>query len=134
MARTSCQGWREGTAVFDSAIAVLQGLFPPNPNNVIELANGMKAVTPLWGYQYILVEMPLSSIDCVLKPWTECPGELHPLGVFEQHIKSVYVSHGFKEVAGSAGHFFGAIHNYVFGRPMTFENAVHILLFRRCSC
>ncbi|KAG1727661.1 uncharacterized protein EDB91DRAFT_1253789 [Suillus paluster] len=32
----------EGTAVFDSAIAILQGLFLPNPNNVIELANGMK--------------------------------------------------------------------------------------------
>lgn len=29
----------EGTVVFDSAIALLQGLFPPNPNNKIVLAN-----------------------------------------------------------------------------------------------
>jgi lysosomal acid phosphatase len=43
----------EGTVVFDSAIALLQGLFPPNPNNKILLANGTTVVAPLGGYQYV---------------------------------------------------------------------------------
>jgi lysosomal acid phosphatase len=43
----------EGTVVFDSAIALLQGLFPPNPNNKIVLANETTIVAPLGGYQYV---------------------------------------------------------------------------------
>jgi lysosomal acid phosphatase len=43
----------EGTVVFDSAIAVLQGLFPPTPNNKIVLANETTVVAPLGGYQYV---------------------------------------------------------------------------------
>jgi lysosomal acid phosphatase len=43
----------EGTVVFDSAIALLQGLFPPNLNNNIRLANGTTIVAPLGGYQYV---------------------------------------------------------------------------------
>lgn len=112
----------EGTSVFDSAIAVLQGLFPPNSNNLIELANGTKVVTPLGGYQYIPVEMAPSGVDHALEPWTECPA-------FEQHIKSVYASEGFKETGKSAGHFFGVVRDYVFGRPTTFENAWNIYDF-----
>lgn len=43
----------EGTVVFDSAIALLQGLFPPNPDNKITLAKGQTIVAPLGGYQYV---------------------------------------------------------------------------------
>jgi lysosomal acid phosphatase len=43
----------EGTVVFDSAIALLQGLFPPNSANKIVLANETTVVAPLGGYQYI---------------------------------------------------------------------------------
>lgn len=43
----------EGTVVFDSTIALLQGLYPPNPNNKIVLANGTTVVAPLGGYQYV---------------------------------------------------------------------------------
>lgn len=111
----------EGTAIFDSAIAVLQGLFPPNPNNEIELANGTKVVTPLGGYQYIPVEMA-PGVDRALEPWTECPA-------FEQHIKNVYTSEGFKGTANFAGHFFDVVRDYVFGRPTTLENAWNIYDF-----
>lgn len=66
----------EGTVVFDSAIALLQGLFPPNPNNKIVLANETTIVAPLNGYQYVpgvltcrersrmLIEACLCSGDC----------------------------------------------------------------------
>jgi len=43
----------EGTVVFDSAISLLQGLFPPNPNNKIVLANETVITAPLGGYQYV---------------------------------------------------------------------------------
>jgi hypothetical protein len=43
----------EGTAVFDSATALLQGLFPPNTKNREQLADGTVIVAPLDGYQYI---------------------------------------------------------------------------------
>ena len=43
----------EGTAVFDSATALLQGLFPPNTKNREQLADGTIVIAPLDGYQYI---------------------------------------------------------------------------------
>lgn len=43
----------EGTAVFDSATALLQGLFPPTLKNREQLADGTIVVAPLNGYQYI---------------------------------------------------------------------------------
>ncbi|KAG1729353.1 histidine phosphatase superfamily [Suillus paluster] len=108
----------EGTAIFDSAIAVLQGLYPPNSNNEIELANGTKIVTPLGGYQYVPVEMAPSGVDRALEPWTQCPA-------FEQHIKDVYASKGFEETATSAERFFSVVRDYVFGRPTELENAIY---------
>ena len=43
----------EGSSVFDSATAVLQGLFPPNEKNRMTLANETTVTAPLGGYQYI---------------------------------------------------------------------------------
>jgi hypothetical protein len=43
----------EGTVVFDSSIATLQGLFPPTPKNKMTLANDTVVVAPLGGYQYV---------------------------------------------------------------------------------
>lgn len=80
----------EGTVVFDSALALLQGMFPPNPNNKITLANGDTVVAPLGGYQYvhgmfgplsvwgtwlikILVETVEPDNDRSLESWTNCP-------------------------------------------------------------
>jgi hypothetical protein len=39
--------------VFDSAIATLQGLFPPNMHNKMTLANDTTVIAPLGGYQYV---------------------------------------------------------------------------------
>lgn len=63
----------EGAAVFDSAIALLQGLYPPNPNNKITLANETTVTAPLNGYQYIPVETVEPTNDRSLEPWTDCP-------------------------------------------------------------
>jgi hypothetical protein len=43
----------EGRVVFDSTIALLQGLFPPTSANTIVLANETAITAPLGGYQYV---------------------------------------------------------------------------------
>ena len=43
----------EGTVVFDSVIALLQGLFPPTSKNRVKLADGSEVIAPLGGYQYV---------------------------------------------------------------------------------
>ena len=43
----------EGGVIFDSAIALTQGLWPPTPLQSTVLANGTNVTSPLSGYQYI---------------------------------------------------------------------------------
>ncbi|KAG1853114.1 histidine phosphatase superfamily [Suillus subluteus] len=106
----------EGTVIFDSAIALLEGLFPPNPANKIVLANETTVITPLGGYQYVPIETIEPGNDKSLEPWTDCPA-------FEQYISNVYSSSEFKKTAQAAEPFHGAVRDYVFGRPTTLENA-----------
>ncbi|KII95447.1 hypothetical protein PLICRDRAFT_97310 [Plicaturopsis crispa FD-325 SS-3] len=109
----------EGTVVFDSAIALLQGLFPPNPDNKITLAKGQTIVAPLGGYQYVPVETVEPGNDRSLEPWTNCPN-------FEKHIANFYKSDEFKKQEQAAQPFFNNIKDFVFGRPTTLENIWNI--------
>lgn len=43
----------EGAVVFDSSIALLQGMYPPTTRSGITLANGTWVQAPLAGYQYV---------------------------------------------------------------------------------
>ncbi|KAG6811736.1 hypothetical protein H0H92_006088 [Tricholoma furcatifolium] len=108
----------EGSVIFDSAIALLQGLFPPNPNNKVTLANDSTIVAPLGGYQYVPVETVEPGNDRSLESWTDCPA-------FAKHIKDFYSSKEFKDKAKDAEPFFHAVQDYVFGRPLTLENAIY---------
>ncbi|CCM06037.1 uncharacterized protein FIBRA_08283 [Fibroporia radiculosa] len=109
----------EGAAVFDSATALLQGLFPPNPANRITLANETTVVAPLGGYQYVPVETVEPSNDRSLESWTDCPA-------FERHVRAVQASSEFKKVEKHAGHFFSDVRDFVFGRAASLENAYNL--------
>ncbi|KAK7030944.1 hypothetical protein VNI00_013891 [Paramarasmius palmivorus] len=109
----------EGNAVFESTIALLQGLFPTNPRNSITLANGTTIVAPLNGHQYIPVETVHPKNDRLLEPWTNCPA-------FRQHVAEFYASDEFKTKEKEAEHFLDSIKDFVFGRPTTLENAWNI--------
>lgn len=109
----------EGPAVFDSATALLQGLFPPNPANRITLANETTVVAPLGGYQYVPLETVEPANDRSLESWTDCPA-------FEKHVAKVHGSSEFREASKSANAFFRDIRDYVFGRPATMENAYNV--------
>ncbi|KAF8554823.1 phosphoglycerate mutase-like protein [Imleria badia] len=117
--RVHAKAGGEGPVIFDSAIALLQGLYPPDSNNKIILANGTAVVSPLGGYQYVPIETVEPGNDRSLEPWTDCPA-------FEEHIASVYASSEFKATEKAAKPFFGAVRDYVFGRPTTLENAWNI--------
>ncbi|KAG6331021.1 hypothetical protein ID866_8066 [Astraeus odoratus] len=111
----------EGAAIFDASIALLQGMFPPTPLNKITLANGTTIMSPLGGYQYVPVEMVPDSGDSVLESWVDC-------ATFKKHITKVYNSDEFKQKAKDAQHFFGSIHDYVFGLPTTMVNMASLLV------
>jgi hypothetical protein len=48
---------------------------------------------------------------------------------FEKHIRNFYASQEFKQKEKAAQPFFTAVKDYVFGRPLTLENAVCLLCF-----
>ncbi|PCH35499.1 phosphoglycerate mutase-like protein [Wolfiporia cocos MD-104 SS10] len=109
----------EGPAVFDSATALLQGLFPPNPANRETLANETTIVAPLGGYQYVPVETVEPSNDRSLESWTDCPN-------FEKHVEKIQGSSEFKKAAKESKTFFSDVHDFVWGRPTTMENAYNL--------
>ncbi|KAJ7634429.1 histidine phosphatase superfamily [Roridomyces roridus] len=112
----------EGPVVFDSATALLQGLFPPNSRNKITLANGTVVTAPLAGYQYIPMETVEPGNDRSMESWTDCPN-------FEKHIAAFHKSDAFKEKAQEAEPFLNEIKDFVFGRPTTLDNIWNIYDF-----
>ncbi|KAJ7432442.1 histidine phosphatase superfamily [Mycena galericulata] len=109
----------EGSVVFDSATALLQGLFPPNPKNKIVLANETVVAAPLGGYQYVPMETVEPGNDRSMESWTDCPA-------FEKHIEAFHNSDAFKDKAKEAEPFFSAVKDFVFGRPTTLDNIWNI--------
>ncbi|KAJ7215562.1 histidine phosphatase superfamily [Mycena pura] len=112
----------EGTVVFDSAIALLQGLFPPSPRNKLTLANGTTVMAPLGGYQYVPMETVEPGNDRSMESWTDCPE-------FQKHIASFHSSDAFKAKAKEASSFFHDVKDFVFGRQATLENIWNIYDF-----
>ncbi|KAJ6572429.1 histidine phosphatase superfamily [Mycena vulgaris] len=112
----------EGAAVFDSAIALLQGLFPPTPRNKITLANETVLTAPLGGYQYVPMETVEPGNDRSMESWTDCP-------TFQKHVAAFHESDAFKDKAKAAAPFFKDVKDYVFGRPTTLENIWNIYDF-----
>ncbi|KAJ7692593.1 histidine phosphatase superfamily [Mycena rosella] len=112
----------EGSVVFDSAIALLQGLFPPTPRNKITLANGAVVMAPLGGYQYVPMETVEPGNDRSMESWTDCPA-------FQKHVASFHDSDAFKAREKDAAPFFQNVQDYVFGRPATLENIWNIYDF-----
>ncbi|KAL1740625.1 histidine phosphatase superfamily [Schizophyllum fasciatum] len=108
-----------GTVVFDSAIALLQGLYPPTAKNRIVLANGTTVVAPLGGYQYVPVETVEPGNDRSMEGWTACPN-------FQKHVEAFHASDAFKRKEKEAAPFFSAVRDFVFGRPTTLANAWNI--------
>ncbi|KAJ7627435.1 hypothetical protein FB45DRAFT_1082798 [Roridomyces roridus] len=102
----------EGAVVFDSATALLQGLFPPTTRNKLRLANDTVVMAPLGGY---ILETVEPGNNRSMESWTGCPA-------FEKHIAAFHKSDAFKAKAEDSEPFFRDLKDFVFARPTTLEN------------
>ncbi|KAF8647563.1 hypothetical protein AX16_006620 [Volvariella volvacea WC 439] len=112
----------EGGVILDSAAALLQGLFPANPNVTITLANGTTITAPLGGYQYIPIESVEPENDISLEGWTQC-------NTFTQATKDFYSSSDFKAKSEEYADFFANLPQFLDGREVNLENMWNIFDF-----
>jgi len=89
----------EGGVIMNSAQALLQGLYPANPNYTTTLANGTTVEAPLGGYQYIEIDSALADNDVSLEGWTSC-------APFNTATAQFYTSAEFNETAKANADFF----------------------------
>ncbi|TFK45114.1 histidine phosphatase superfamily [Crucibulum laeve] len=107
----------EGGVIFNSAVSLLQGLFPGTRDYNTTLANGTNIVGPLGGYQYIPIESVEPDNDVSLEGWTSC-------GPFADATAAFYNSTQFKQKAIQAAPFLRALPPFLDGRPVTLENMI----------
>ncbi|KAG9098810.1 hypothetical protein FRC06_005950 [Ceratobasidium sp. 370] len=82
----------EGGVIFDSAVALAQGVWPAETGFNTTLANGTTVIAPLGGYQYVPIESVEPGTDVSLEGWTGC-------NTFNNATAAFYDSAEFKQVA-----------------------------------
>ncbi|KAI5119299.1 hypothetical protein M0805_008214 [Coniferiporia weirii] len=108
----------EGGVIYDSAVSVVQGLWPATTNYNTTLADGQVVIAPLGGYQYV----PIDSIeldDIQFEGWVDC-------APFNDATAAFYNSSLFKQVAAESAGFLQSLPPYLDGRPVTLENMWNI--------
>ncbi|KAI8971150.1 phosphoglycerate mutase-like protein [Trametes punicea] len=108
----------EGGVIFDSAVALVQGLWPATPRASTQLANGTNVTSPLGGYQYVPIESVEPNEDVSLEGFTDC-------NTFDDHTEAFYNSSAFQQKQ-EASQFLTDLQPYMDGRPVTLENMWNI--------
>ncbi|KAJ7164700.1 histidine phosphatase superfamily [Mycena crocata] len=108
--------------IYDSAVAMLQGLFPANTNFTTDLANGTVVTGALSGYQYVPIESVEPTNDISLEGWTSC-------GAFDNATAAFYNSAEFAQKRAESAAFLSQLPQYLDGRPVTLENMWNIYDF-----
>ncbi|KDQ50369.1 hypothetical protein JAAARDRAFT_211778 [Jaapia argillacea MUCL 33604] len=109
----------EGGVIFDSAVSLLQGLWPATTEYNTTLANGSTITGPLGGYQYVPIAAVDPNLDVSLEGWTDC-------NTFNNATNAFYSSPGFQQVAAQSASFLNELAQYVDGRAVTLENMWNI--------
>ncbi|KAH9845992.1 phosphoglycerate mutase-like protein [Lenzites betulinus] len=109
----------EGGVIFDSAVALTQGLWPATPKAITQLANGTTVTSPLGGYQYIPIESVEPNEDVSLEGFTSCTA-------FDNHTSAFYASAAFQAKQQQVAQFLTDLTPYMDGRPVTLENMWNI--------
>ncbi|MCV2423731.1 hypothetical protein LNV47_24415, partial [Paucibacter sp. DJ4R-1] len=113
----------EGGVIFDSAVALSQGVWPAANAFNTTLANGTTVVAPLNGYQYAPIESVEPDTDISLEGWTEC-------NTFATATSAFYNSTEFKEVSDANADFLASLRSIVGpGRPLKLTNMWNIYDF-----
>ncbi|CAE6456962.1 unnamed protein product [Rhizoctonia solani] len=112
----------EGGVIFDSAVALSQGVWPAANAFNTTLANGTTVVAPLNGYQYAPIESVEPDTDISLEGWTEC-------NTFATATSAFYNSTEFKEVSDANADFLASLRSIVGpGRPLKLTNMIYDFL------
>ncbi|KAF8208599.1 histidine phosphatase superfamily [Mycena galopus ATCC 62051] len=108
--------------IYDSAVALLQGLFPANANYTSDLANGTTVEGALGGYQYIPIDSVDPNLDVSLEGWTDC-------GTFVTANNDFYASAEFAQKQNESAAFLNLLPPFLDGRPVTLENMYNVYDF-----
>ncbi|KAJ7175399.1 histidine phosphatase superfamily [Mycena filopes] len=108
--------------IYDSAVALLQGLFPATSNYTTDLANGTTVTGALGGYQYVPIESVEPTNDVSLEGYTSC-------AVFNAANTAFYNSTEFAQKRNESAAFLSQLPPYLDGRPVTLENMYNIYDF-----
>ncbi|KAG8682815.1 hypothetical protein FRC09_016505, partial [Ceratobasidium sp. 395] len=98
----------EGGVIFESALALAQGVWPAETGFNTTLANGTTVIAPLGGYQYVPIESVEPDTDVSLEGWTDC-------NTFNNATAAFYNSTEFKQVANASADFLASL------RPLIFD-------------
>ncbi|KAJ7126156.1 histidine phosphatase superfamily [Mycena epipterygia] len=112
----------EGGVIYDSAVALLQGMFPATSNYTTDLANGTVITGALSGYQYVPIESVEPANDVSLEGWTSC-------GAFDASTVAFYNSTEFAQKRNESASFLNQLPQYLDGRPVQLENMWNIYDF-----
>ncbi|QRV74830.1 histidine acid phosphatase-like protein [Ceratobasidium sp. AG-Ba] len=108
----------EGGVIFDSAIALAQGVWPAETGFNTTLANGTTVIAPLGGYQYVPIESVKPDTDVSLEGWTDC-------NTFNDATAAFYDSTEFKAVANASADFLASLRPIVGAeRPLKLANMI----------
>ncbi|KAK7021211.1 histidine phosphatase superfamily [Favolaschia claudopus] len=108
--------------IYDSAVALLQGMFPATTSDSTTLADGTNVTAPLGGYQYVPIESVEPANDVSLEGWTSC-------GAFDAATAAFYNSSEFAQKKSDSAAFLNLLPNFLDGRPVTLENMYNIYDF-----
>ncbi|KAF8967093.1 phosphoglycerate mutase-like protein [Flammula alnicola] len=115
-------GGGERGVIFNSAVSLLQGLFPGTADYKTTLANGSTITGPLGGYQTVPIESVNPDNDVSLEGWTDC-------GTFITATSAFYNSSLFKQTAADHADFINALPPFLDGRPATLVDMWNIFDF-----
>ncbi|GAA5830842.1 hypothetical protein JCM3766R1_003447 [Sporobolomyces carnicolor] len=109
----------EGSTIYDSAVALWQGFYPPNlavSNETI--ANGSVVASPLAGYQYVQVDTVVPQDDVDFEPWTNC-------NAWTNRTNDFYASAAYKDKEAEQAGFFSQLKEsqIVGNRTVSLKNA-----------
>ncbi|KDN50703.1 hypothetical protein RSAG8_01201, partial [Rhizoctonia solani AG-8 WAC10335] len=97
----------EGGVIFDSAVALSQGVWPAATAFNTTLANGTTVVAPLNGYQYAPIESVEPDTDVSLEGWTEC-------NTFTTATSAFYNSTEFMQVSDANADFLTSLRSIIY--------------------
>jgi hypothetical protein len=112
----------EAGVIFDSAVSLVQGLWPATANYNTTLANGTMIVGPLGGYQYVPIESVEPTNDVSLEGYTSCEP-------FDTATTAFYNSSVFLQKQNETAGFLDQLPPYLDGRPVTLQNMWNIYDF-----